>query len=381
MSARGSQPPSICFVGINNLPALAPEFRHLGMGGAELQQTLLARALARRGFAVSMVVADLGQPDGAEWSGVKTFAAYRPDSGVPGLRFLHPRWSGVWGALRRANARLHYSSCADWVPGGLALYAQRHGTRFAFRIAHDSDCQPDKLLIPNWHGKALYRYGLRHVDLILAQSATQQAQMQQNFQRASVVLPSLVDVAAGEHQARTRDIDLLWVSNIRSFKRPDLALALAQRLPDLSLHMIGGTQPGSEAYFEEIRSRAACTPNVTFHGGLPYDSVNAHMSRARLFINTSDSEGFPNTYMQAWARGTPVVATFDPDGVIQRAALGVAVRNLDEMQVAIRGLLGDAAAWTAASDRCRSYVRARHGDGAADRYAEALLPLAAAAAA
>lgn len=47
--------PSICFVGIRNLPALAPEFGHLGTGGAELQQCLLAKALAARGLKVSMV--------------------------------------------------------------------------------------------------------------------------------------------------------------------------------------------------------------------------------------------------------------------------------------------------------------------------------------
>ena len=68
--------PSICFVGIRNLPALAPEFRHLGSGGAELQQTLLAKALTTRDFEVSMVVSDLGQPEGAQWSGIRTHKAY-----------------------------------------------------------------------------------------------------------------------------------------------------------------------------------------------------------------------------------------------------------------------------------------------------------------
>src|ERR1700735_3077283 len=100
--------PSICFVGPNNLPALAPEFRHLVMGGAELQQTLLAKALVQAGFDVSMVVEDLGQPDGATWSGIKTFKAFRPSAGTPGFRFFHPRWTGVLAALRRANATIRY---------------------------------------------------------------------------------------------------------------------------------------------------------------------------------------------------------------------------------------------------------------------------------
>jgi len=72
MTYDPSSTPTICFVGLANLPVLAPEFGQLGSGGAELQQTLLAKALAAKGYDVSMVVADHGQPDGAVWDGVKT---------------------------------------------------------------------------------------------------------------------------------------------------------------------------------------------------------------------------------------------------------------------------------------------------------------------
>jgi hypothetical protein len=37
----------ICFVGLDNLPVLAPEYRSELIGGESVQQTLLARALAR----------------------------------------------------------------------------------------------------------------------------------------------------------------------------------------------------------------------------------------------------------------------------------------------------------------------------------------------
>jgi glycosyltransferase involved in cell wall biosynthesis len=245
-----------------------------------------------------------------------------------------------------------------------------------FRIAHDTDCEPERLLIPNWRGKVLYRYGLRHVDLILAQTAAQQARMLHNFGRHSRVVPSMVELSVGSCEYAQRDIDALWVSNIRRFKRPDLALELATRSPQLRLHMIGGSQPHEEGYFETIRAQAARLPNVTFHGALPYEDVNAHMARARVFVNTSDAEGFPNTYLQAWARGTPVVAFFDPDGVIARAGLGRAVHDLAQMQSAVQELLANPDAWEATSRRCLQYVSARHGSDALDEYVEALSPLA-----
>src|SRR5436190_7212649 len=103
---------NICLVGLDNLPVLAPEFREHVIGGESVQQTLLARALSRRGHRVTMVTADYGQQDGACWSSVQVFKAYRPESGIPVLRFIHPRWSGIWSALARADADVYYTSCA-----------------------------------------------------------------------------------------------------------------------------------------------------------------------------------------------------------------------------------------------------------------------------
>jgi hypothetical protein len=60
----------LCFVGFGNLPVLAREYNHPENGGAQLQQTLLAKALVARGYQVSMVVGDYGQPDAATWYGV-----------------------------------------------------------------------------------------------------------------------------------------------------------------------------------------------------------------------------------------------------------------------------------------------------------------------
>lgn len=375
LSVNKDEVPSICFVGINNLAALAPEFENHVMGGAELQQTLLAKALARKGFDVSMVVADLGQPDGTEWFGVKTYKAYRPDGGIPGLRFIYPRWTGIWSALKRANAYIRYSSCAGLLPGQLAMFTKYHPGKVVFRIAHDTDCRPEKLLIPNWRSKALYRYGLKRVDLILAQTAGQQAEMKKNFGRESRVIPSLLDLTTDKKGFAERNIDTLWVSNIRSFKRPELALTFAAQSPWAVLHMIGGTQLGAEDYFEEIRKRAEVLPNLTFHGPLPYNTVNEHMARTRVFINTSESEGFPNTYLQAWARGTPVVGFFDPDGVIAREGLGRTVRSISELQRAVREFLNDPELWSATSERCFQYASTVHGEKAVNSYAAALLSL------
>jgi glycosyltransferase involved in cell wall biosynthesis len=375
MSGNSINNKSICFVGIENLLVLAPEYQTHGIGGAQLQQVLLAKALARNGFTVSMVTADHGQPDGAVWDGITVYKSYRLGAGMPGFRLIHPRASSIWMAMRRANSHIYYCSCADYLAGVLAMFARLHGRKTVFRIAHDTDCDPARLLIPNWRGKVLYKYGLKRTDLVLAQSDRQVTDMQKNFGRASTTVPSLVELGASSLPAHDRDIQVLWVGNMRPFKRPELLLNLAATMPSVSFVMVGGEDNRAPALYSDLRQRAATLPNVSFAGPKPYAEVEAEMGRTRIFVNTSGSEGFPNTFMQCWARGTPVVSLFDPDSLIEREGLGYAARNLDEMRKAINALLDDSTLWAQTSERCRKYVTNRHGESAVNAYINALAVL------
>jgi glycosyltransferase involved in cell wall biosynthesis len=351
----------ICLVGLDNLPVLAPEFRHGAVGGEPVQQTLLARALARRGYDVSMVVGDHGQPDGAPWEGIRTWKAYRRDAGVPVLRFVHPRWTGVWAALARADADVYYTSCAGMQAGLVALFCRRHGRRFVFRTASDPDCDRSRvhLLVPYARDRWLYEYGLRHADAILVQSASQAQALSASYGLTGQVAGMLVE---RPRALTVRDIDVLWVGNVRREKRPDRLVELAASLPGFSFHMAGGPLSGTHDLYRDTERRIAALPNAVFHGPLPYQDANALYDRARLLVNTSDFEGFPNTYLQSWVRGVPVVTLIDPDGVIEREGLGAALRSPDEFAAAIRRLLGDKAAWQTTSWRCREYMEREYGE-------------------
>ncbi|HEU4645867.1 MAG TPA: glycosyltransferase family 4 protein, partial [Burkholderiales bacterium] len=211
----------ICFVGQHNLSVLVPRYQDRTVGGEPVQQTLLARALARRGHDVSMVSADLGQADAMECGGIRVFKSFRPESGVPVLRFVHPRWTGLWSALRRADADLYYTSCAGMEVGLLALFCRRFGKRFVFRSASDSDCDSSRVLVRYARDRWLYGYGLRRADAILVQSTSQAETLKRSYGLASRVAGMLVEPPL---MAPAQDLDVLWVGNIRRVKRPDRVL-------------------------------------------------------------------------------------------------------------------------------------------------------------
>ncbi len=311
---------------------------------------------------VSMVVADYGQADGACWDGVKTYKAYGLDEGIPGLRFVHPRWTRLWSAMRRADADIYYTSCAGATVGQVAMFTRLRGAKLVFRIASNSDCDPATLLVRFERDKRLYRYGLRHADLVLAQTPDQQRTLSENFGTASRVVTSLTDCAGTRRNFADRDAGVLWVGNIRSLKRPELLLEVARRLPAIQFHMIGGPMPGAQPLFQSVRAAAAGVSNLQFHGPVAYHEVGRFYERARVFVGTSQIEGFPNTYLQAWAHGTPVVAFLDPEALLARSGLGRAVGNLEQMCSAICALHDDPREWAATSERSRQFIESRFNE-------------------
>ncbi|SFI17606.1 glycosyltransferase family 4 protein [Bradyrhizobium sp. Gha] len=352
----------VCFVGLENLPVLAPEYNRHGIGGEEVQQTLLAKALVARGYQVCIVVGDYGQPDAETWQGITAYKTYRAEAGLPVLRFAYPRWTATWAALMRADADVYYTSSAAMRVGLVAMFCRRHGRGLVHRLAHDTDADPEKLLIRYTRDKKLYEYGLRRADSVLCQHSGQQRTLFANYGLTSVVADMLVDPPDRQLDRDQRDLEILWVNNLRDFKRPELAIELARRMPSRQIHMVGGPQPGYSELYSKIESAAKELPNLTFRGRVPYHAVGDLYDRAKIFVNTSQTEGFPNSFLQSWRRGVPVVSFFDPDGLIKREGLGASPQSIDEMAHVIDRLVADETEWRKASERCRSYMNRVHGD-------------------
>lgn len=353
---------SVCFVGMANLPVLAREYNQHPIGGEQVQHTLLARALAKRGYRVSMVTADYGQADASVWDDITVYKAFAFAEGLPVLRFVHPRWSKLWAALKRADADVYYTSCAGAIVGQLALFCARFDRRFVFRAASDSDCKPSELLVQYWRDRKLYEYGLRHADGILTQSANQQSLLRTNYGVDSMVAGMLVQGGNEIRRFDERDIPVLWVNNFRPLKRPEMYLDMARDLSSLRFHVVGGAAPGNADYFRQMRLRAQQLSNVNFHGQVPYHDVNDFYDRARVLVNTSEVEGFPNSYLQAWAHGTPVITFIDPDGIIERERLGYVVKDTADLAARVHYLATHPEVWERVSAQCLAFMDREFAD-------------------
>jgi len=227
-------------------------------------------------------------------------------------------------------------------------------------------------LINLWRDRKLYEYGLRRADIIAAQSDYQKGLLKNHYGLQSVFINMAVELPEVENTCE-RDIDILWVNNIRDCKRPFMALQLAEMLPNHRLVMIGGAARGFETLFKKIEEYAKRLSNIEFMGAIPYHNVNQYFSRAKLFLNTSDIEGFPNSFLQAWIRDVPVVSFFDPDDLIATRQLGTVPKDLEVMASDLKRLLMDDKTRQTMAAKAQEYVLENYSPINIARHYESLL--------
>jgi glycosyltransferase involved in cell wall biosynthesis len=365
----------VCFVAPGAYGALAgrPELRHIG--GAEVQQRLLARELVRRGHPVTFVTLDHGQPDGVVHDGVRVMKTCGEDAGLPGLRFLYPRWTSLCAALGRADADVYYQRGGGIETGQVALWARRNHRRFVFATASDTNCVPELPDLPVARERIPYRFGLRRADRVVCQTVAQRNLLARNFGVDAELIRSCSEDPLGDG-AIPRDHPplgprVLWVGRFSPQKRPELLLELATLCPDVPFEVVGG-RAGDGSYAAGLVTRARSLANVTLHGWVPPDEVGVYYDRASVLLCTSPVEGFPNTFLEAWSRGVPTVSTVDPDGLIETRGLGAVGRTAPELAAALAPLHREGALWSDCSRRARAYYLSTHTVGAAVDAYEAL---------
>jgi glycosyltransferase involved in cell wall biosynthesis len=327
-------------------------------GGAERYAWRLARALAASGWTVAVGVRDkLPSGHRATIDGVD-FVGLEPGHHLPSwYRFLKSENPDWW-----------FWQCADHWWGPAVETARLAGVRTIYSAMHDRDVHPRVALYRRprlWPG---YAWGLARTDRILVQHAEQLSALRPAWRSKAWVLPGIIPQGVSSVPHADRAPRVAWVGVLRDHKRPDLLVEIARRMPSTRFVVCGGatTYRAPDGYAERIVASLRALTNVDYLGQVDPAKTQQVIGDAALLLSTSDSEGFPSVFLEAWAAGTPVVSlTVDPDRAIRRlnlgrvsGAVGDAVRDIEE-------LLGSPGTREQIATNAVSYVRERHSPAAA----------------
>ncbi len=284
-------------------------------GGAELQVALLARELAARGHEVVLVGGDHGQDDDRVFEGVRTRVGGKFQTG--GMADTLQALPKVYGIIARERPD-HILLCG-WTAWLLFLLGARvSGAKVSFICGSDAEVD-GRYRTANPLRGALFEAGLRHCNARFAMSEHQR----ELFQRAKLPCGLYRNLILPRASARTgeKDIDLLWISRCQALKQPHLFLDLAERLPEARCTIICPNE--DDTLWQSVRDRAGKIANVTFIESVPYREVQAYYDRAKLVVNTSEFEGFPNAFIQAGQGDAAILSlNVDPDDVITQFEAG-----------------------------------------------------------
>jgi glycosyltransferase involved in cell wall biosynthesis len=306
-------PIRICFVCPKVYPLFDPACTEV-FGGAEVDLYNLGTELAKDPlFEVSYVTADYGQEAEVRIDGVRL---------IRSLDFKKGRLSGalrLWRAMKKAAADIYMIETASPGVPLTAAFCRLHDRRFVYRSAHQDDCDGTYLRMHPIVGRA-YVQALRHACLIVTQNESDRDNLAGLFDLESVVIANghrLPPVVDGPRKT------ILWVGRTAQFKHPERFVDLARRLPSEEFVMICQQATGDESY-ETLVHRAAEAANLTFAQRVPYHAIGAYFQAARVLVNTSDAEGFPNTFIEACKWGVPILSlNVNPDGFLDHWSCGI----------------------------------------------------------
>lgn len=347
----------VCIISHNAFGAMAGGGGHVG--GVEMQTAEFARYLAAHGHETSILVWDEGDGATQVVSGVNLVPICRRDAGLPVIKFFWPRWSSLTRCLREVDADVYYHNGAEYFTGLIAMSCRANKKPFVFSTASDDDCSLRLEFLGKAYERWLYRWGLRNADAVICQTKGQEQALLENYNRTATTLPMpcSFDVKAVEKVRANRSV--LWVGRIIELKRLEMYLEIAERLPDVEFNIAGGADDDA-AYANELIDRASSMANVSYLGVLDRQAMVELYAQSSLLICTSRLEGFPNTFLEAWGSGLPVVTTYDPDNVIRDNQLGDVANTAATLAKKIEVILGEESAYLELRTNALQYFNKHH---------------------
>lgn len=300
----------VCFVSLDAYLLFNPNVSGI-QGGAEVEFYVLATELAKdERFQVSVITGDFGQPQIEKIGDVTIYKTVN--------KLLSPM-ATLWMVMQQANADIYFREGASFVTDLVALFCRLHHKIFFFRTAHDIECDGSYLLQHPLRGRT-YLWSLRQANRVFVQNIKDVPALLRTTGINAIPVPNghrIIDLAGND-----RDF-ILWVGRSEEFKQPRLFIQLAKEFPSEQFVMICQRTKG-DIHYDKLLHLADSAGNLKFIEYVPFHKIDYYFQRAKVFVNTSHSEGFPNTFIQAGKCGTAIVSLkVNPDGFLDKFNCGL----------------------------------------------------------
>lgn len=330
----------VCFVSPYAYSLFNPNVR-VTHGGAEMDLFYIGEALAKDvRFIVSFVVADFGQAKNEKYNNIHVLKSFRTDR-----KGLHKILYGIFGiapklitSLWRMNADVYVQEGAGLETAIVAFFCRLTRKKFVYRVASTIECNNQFIKKFPVIGRFFF-WGLRRADAIVTEDQEEAILMQKHHGLHAQAIYDTTPLPDTDTILPVTERKLvLWVGRLVPMKKPELFIKLADTFPQEQFVLIAPSDPQQQKFANSIKHLANLKRNVQLIPGLPHHELDAYYRKAKLFINTSDYEGYPNTFIEAGKYAVPIISfCVNPDNLFLNQKFGECA---DGSQTRFEGIVG-----------------------------------------
>jgi glycosyltransferase involved in cell wall biosynthesis len=263
-----------------------------------------------------------------------------------------------------------YQKGASALISAAALYSRRFGSKIIWHFSSDRNVvikeKISKIFQFNRYiENKLFQYGIKNAHEIIVQTNFQKLAVKKFNQKARLHLIRNFHPFHDGNDLKKKKNQVVWVGNFKRLKQPELFIELSKTLwvknMDIKCIMIGAPTKYPNGYQKILEKKIKEVPNLEWLGKLPIDIVNKKINESTILVNTSKWEGFPNTYIQAWMRGIPVVTlNCDPDNIIHNFGIGLNSGSYEKLVDDVINLLKNHDRRLEMGKKAKKYAMANH---------------------
>ena len=349
------------------------------MGGAQYQAQLLVNVMIKKGgyevYYLARSHAREYQANGYSLCHIDTMLGVRS-----GYHFLDA--PSLYRNLKVIAPDAIYQRVGSAYTGVSAFYSKRSGCQMLWHVASEMDLTPlgdsgAPFRVGARIDKFVLEYGIRNTKRIVVQTQDQAELLQRRYRRsADAVVPNFHPMPT-ETIRKVEPVRVVWLANIKRVKRPEVFIQLARDLgPQVkaSFVMIGSLQ-GGLGWRNQILEDINSTENLEYLGYMEQENVNKYLAESHILVNTSLTEGFSNTFIQAWMRQMPVVSLgVNPDNVFSRQPIGECAYSYDALVQKVKGLIENRARLQQMGVAAAEYAARVHSEHNSDVLLKLLTP-------
>ena len=311
-------------------------------GGACVRVNNFAKGLSELGYKVGFLTWRGANDYIDNLPNFKLIETYKLTDGIPKARWIYLRLPILYNRIRKFKPTYLIIKSAGGMIGLMSLICLFTRTKLVFMVTNDIDVDKRSNIKLNFLNRFLYKIGLMYSSSIFCQNNYQLESFRKKYPNKNIFKVTNPFIPLNENSdmnlSKKRSY-VSWLGIFQAQKNLKSLLNIAKDNPEILFHIAGKSSNSIDQDTLKSINELKKLKNVKFVGFLKRNEILKFLSQSIALLNTSDYEGFSNTFLESFYSGTPIISlNANPDNILTDYNIGYVIKK-DEFKYVIDKIL------------------------------------------